>query len=58
MRNLGVWKGLTNDSGFLRVPVPKGQEARIDVELSGYIGFGASGTPQNDETWTFYLEKE
>jgi hypothetical protein len=54
----GVYAGATNAQGFLKVPVPKGIEAKIDVAADGYIGFGASGTPQNDETWTFYLEKE
>lgn len=54
----GMYAGATNAQGLLKVPVPRGIEAQIDVEADGYIGFGVSGTPQNDETWTFYLERE
>lgn len=48
--------GVTNAAGELRTNVPLGIEFHIRVAASGFVGFGAYGTVNGEERWTFYLE--
>lgn len=48
--------GLTDGGGELRTNVPVGVEFAIDVSAPGFVGFGAAGTVNGEERWTFYLE--
>jgi len=49
--------GLTDASGRVTLNVPALQSIDVEVTAPGYRGFGASGTLQSSELWTFYLER-
>jgi|SRR6516165_1896008 len=56
-----VWEnaatvGETDANGISRVTVARGADLHISVTANGYVGFGASGTVNSEETWWFYLE--